>query len=436
MPKISDINDICAPGLDIPGLPWLHKALGPELIVGFIYLVAGAPGIGKSSLSLQVLGALCSKGIKVLYIPTEQSLADIKRSVDRLLCPESCPLENLYIDSIRDISVLPWFLYDRVVGPGGDYHGIRVIVIDSLQGGGLGTQTGEKFQALKDFVKIARKVGITCILTNHVTKSGEIAGPKTLEHEVDCVLYLRRASRLRALYVPKYRDHPTVLTPIMLSMDERGLDLSPHAATQAATALGYCGNGDEFSEVQASVAIPRYGSSRTLNVPYLPTKKIQQLLNVIGSIDGIEALDASYDISCGIPGGANRYAPVLDLAIVVAILSSYLHQPVDCEALFVGEVDLTKQIRPPGQAYLHTLAKALATSTSPRVKRVYLSEKAADEFKEKRVGGGSKVKQIVEVRGVANLDSLLRDLWPSLFGQNECQEPEAASNLVSFPGVK
>lgn len=420
MPKISEIEDRGKKGLDLPRLPWLKNAIGSELIKGGIYLLAGEPGIGKTTLSLQILGELSRQGIKTLYIPTEQSLSDVKRVVNRIYKlgdkgTQSSISENLYIDTIEDLSMLPWFLNHRVLPSESEYHGCEIIAIDSLQGGGLSTGLGEKYKALLDFVDTAKATGITCLLVNHVTKSGGIAGPKALEHAVDCVIYIRRALRLRPLFVPKNRFGPATLDPLVLIMDEHGLKESPHRTAKASTVLGYSGIGEEFAEAQASVTIPRYGTRPGLSAPFLPSKKIQQLLKVLGTLKDIDVVDLSYDVSCYIPG-RHGYASVLDLPIIVALLSSYLHQRVDNQTLFVGEVDLTKQIRPPSErTYLAGLAEVLVESHPRRIKRVYLSEKAAEEFKEMQPGEGRpKIKEIVEVRGVRDLDSLIHDLWPSL----------------------
>jgi DNA repair protein RadA/Sms len=420
MPKITDIEDKGKKGLDIPGLPWLKKAIGSDLIKGGIYLLAGEPGIGKTTLALQILGELSRQGIKVLYIPTEQSLSDVKRVANRIYSlgekgVEPSIIDNLHIDTIDNLSMLPWFLNHRILPSESEYYGCEVIAIDSLQGGGLTTGTGEKYKALLDFVYTAKATGIICLFVNHVTKSGGIAGPKALEHAVDCIIYIRRALRLRPLFVPKNRFGPAALDPLVLIMDMHGLKESPHITAEASAVLGYSGIGEEFAEAQASVTIPRYGSRPGLSAPFLPGKKIQQLLKVLGTLKDIDVVDLSYDVSCYIPG-RRAYASVLDLPIVVAILSSYLHQLVDNKTLFIGEVDLTKQIRPPSErTYLAGLAEVLVESQPRRIKRVYLSEQVADEFKEMQPGEGRpKVSEAVEVRGVKDLDSLVHNLWPSL----------------------
>lgn len=156
MPKIADIEDKGKKGLDMPNLPWLKKAIGSDLIQGGIYLLAGEPGIGKTTLSLQILGDISRQGVRVLYIPTEQSLSDIKRVVNRIhdLGSEEIQSsigENLYIDTIDDLAMLPWFLNHRILPSESEYHGCEIIAIDSLQGGGLSTGAGEKYKALLDF---------------------------------------------------------------------------------------------------------------------------------------------------------------------------------------------------------------------------------------------------------------------------------------------
>ena len=419
MPRISDIGDEGKKGLDISNLPWMKKAIGSDLIKGGTYLLAGEPGIGKTTLTIQILGEISRQGIKVLYIPTEQSLSDVKRAINRIYGSgakgvESSITDNLYIDTINDLSMLPWFLNHRILPAESEYYGCEIIAVDSLQGGGLSTGVGTKYKALLDFVDTAKGTDITCLFVNHVTKSGGIAGPKALEHAVDCIIYIRRALRLRPLFVPKNRFGPATLDPLVLIMDEQGLMESPHVTAEASTVLGYSGIGEEFAEAQASVTIPRYGSRPGLSAPFLPGKKIQQLLKVLGTLKDIDVVDLSYDVSCYIPG-RHGYASVLDLPIIIALLSSYLHQGVDNRTLLVGEVDLTKQIRAPERTYLAGLAEVLVESHPRRIKRVYLSDRTADDFKEMQPAeGGPKVGEIVEVHGVRDLDSVLHDLWPSL----------------------
>ncbi len=401
--------------MDISGLSWLKKAVGSDLIKGGIYLLAGEPGIGKTTLSLQVLGELAKQGVKALYLPTEQSMSDIKRVFSRLFkSRRSGAEENLYVDTIDDLKMLPWFLSHQILPLEKEYHGCQVIAIDSLRGGGLGTSSGEVYKALMDFIDTTKGLGVTSLLVNHVTKRGEIAGPKALEHAVDCVIYIRRALRLRPLFVPKNRFGPAMLDPIVLTMEEDGLRESPHVAAQATTVLGYSGVGEEFAEAQASVTIPTYGSPPGLSAPFLPSKKIKQLLKVLGTLKDIDVVDLSYDISCYLPG-RRGYVSVLDLPITIALLSSYLHQEVDNRSLFVGEVDLTKQIRPPERTYLAGLAELLVELQPGRIERVYLSDRSAEDLRHMQPGENRpRVGDIIDVRGVRELDNVLQSIWPEL----------------------
>ena len=421
MPKIRDIEDKGKRGLDISGLSWLKKAIGSDLIKGGIYLLAGEPGIGKTTLSLQVLGEIAKQGIKVLYLPTEQSMSDIKRVFSRLFKSnrgqQSKTEDNLYVDTIDDLKMLPWFLSHQILPLEKEYNGCQVIAIDSLQGGGLGSSSGEIYKALMDFIDTTKGLGITSLLVNHVTKRGEIAGPKALEHAVDCVIYIRRALRLRPLFIPKNRFGPAMLDPIVLTMEEDGLRESPHVAAQATTVLGYSGVGEEFAEAQASVTIPSYGSPPGLSAPFLPSKKIKQLLKVLGTLKDIDVVDLSYDISCYLPG-RRGYISVLDLPITIALLSSYLHQDVDNRSLFVGEVDLTKQIRPPERTYLASLAELLVELHPGRIERVYISDNSAEELRHMQPDENKpSVGDIVDVRGVRELGDVLQSIWPELMAR-------------------
>ncbi len=353
-------------------------------------------------------------------MPTEQSLRDVKGVITRISSSldketSSSVKQNLFLDVINDLSMLPWFLNHRILPRGTEYYGCEVVAIDSLQGAGLSTAAGQKYSSLLSFAETAKASGITCLFVNHVTKSGEIAGPKALEHAVDSIIYMRRALRLRPLFVPKNRFGPAALDPIVLIIDKYGLRESPHVTAKASTVLGYSGVGSEFAEAQASVTIPRYGSRPGLSAPFLPAKKIQQLLKVLGTLKDIDIVDLSYDVSCYIPG-RHGYSSVLDLPIVVALLSSYLHQPVDGDTLFIGEVDLTKQIRPPQRTYLAALAEVLAElHPRGRIKRVYLSYHSSEEFRAMRPKeNGPRIGETVEVRGVKELDSVICELWPSL----------------------
>jgi len=422
LPKIEEIFDKGPDQIRLRGMSWLEGAVSPGLIRGGTYLLAGEPGIGKTTLAIQVLGDLAMQGIKVLYVTTEQGLGDLKRAVMRIHGSGSGELpkairENFFFDdSIEGIDALPRFLARRILTEGEEYHGIQALAIDSVQGRGLASTAQRKYKELYQFAENAKAQGLISLLIGHVTKKGQIAGPRDLEHNVDCVLYIRRAFRLRPFFVPKNRFGPALLDPLVLMMDDKGrLKQSPHSAAKSSAVLGYAGIGEELAEGQASVTLPRYGSRPELNAPFLPGKKVKQLLSILSTVKEVDLTDLSYEINCYVPR-QQRYREELDLPLAVALLSSYLQRPVPDKSLFVGELDLTRRIRSPENVYLAALAQLLLGPKRGKVSRLYISEDCANSVAKMRPEKqGQTVGEVVTFRPVPTLESLLQDLWPDLF---------------------
>jgi DNA repair protein RadA/Sms len=424
LPRPDDISGKGQEYFSIPSLPWLNEAVGNGFVRGGVYLLAGEPGIGKTTLALQILGDLAERGMKVLYVTTEQGLGDIKRALQRVYAKGNGRLpvgisQNFFMDdSVEDIDALPKFLARRVLTDGQDYHGIQVIAVDSVQGRGLAAAATQKYRALYEFTESAKAQGILTLLIGHVTKKGQIAGPKDLEHNVDCVLYIRRAFRLRPLFVPKNRFGPAIIDPIVLLMDDRGrLAMSPLSTAKSTAIYGYAGIGEDLAEGQASVSLPKYGSRPELNAPFLPGKKIKQLLSVLSTLKDVDLADLSYEINCYVPR-QQSYVEELDLPLAVALLSSYLQQPVSGKTLFVGELDLTRRVRAPEQTYLAALAQLLTGPQKGHIDKVYVAQDTVSLLgKMQPEKGGPRVSEVVDLHGVNDLESLLRDLWPNLLGK-------------------
>lgn len=424
MPRIDEISDRGRDLLEVSSLPWLVKAVAPGLIRGGVYLLAGEPGIGKTTLAIQLLGDLALQQIKVLYITTEQGLGDLKRAVCRIHgdshgnLPARVLANFHFDDSVEDIDALPRFLARRVLTEGEEYHGVEAIVVDSVQGRGLASAATQKYRALYEFTENAKAQGLVTILIGHVTKKGQIAGPKDLEHNVDCVMYIRRAFRLRPFFVPKNRFGPALLDPMVLMMDEKGrLKESPHRAAKSTAVLGYAGIGEDLAEGQASVTLPRYGSRPELNAPFLPGKKVKQLLSILSTVKEVDLTDLSYEINCYVPR-QQRYREELDLPIGIALLSSYLQRSVPSQSLFVGELDLTRRVRSPENTYLAALASLLTGPAKGRLKQLYISEECASALARMRPEShGPAVGELIEITGVSDLEQVLRQLWPDLFSE-------------------
>lgn len=424
MPRINDVITDGPEVINLHSLPWLGKAITPGFIRGAVYLIAGEPGIGKTTLAIQVLGELAKQGVKVLYLTTEQGPGDLKRAVTRIHGDSGGQLpehirDNFFVDdTVEDIDALPRFLVRRVLTAGEEYHGVQAVAVDSVQGRGLASTAIQKYRALYEFAENAKAQRLVSILIGHVTKKGQIAGPKNLEHNVDCVMYIRRAFRLRPFFVPKNRFGPAVLDPLVLMMDDRGrLRESPHMAAQSSAVLGYAGIGEELAEGQASVILPRYGSRPELNAPFLPAKKVKQLLSILSTVREVDLTDLSYEINCYVPR-QQRYREELDLPIAVALLSSYLQRPVPERALFVGELDLTRRIRSPEERYLAALASILVGAQRGKIERIYISVDCAKSLGKMRPERhGPTVGEVAEIIGTGDLEHLLRQLWPDLFAE-------------------
>lgn len=199
-------------------------------------------------------------------------------------------------------------------------------------------------------------------------------------------------------------------------MDSRGRVVeSPHRSAKSAVVFGYGGIGSELAEGQASVTLPRYGARPELNAPFLPNKKVKQLLSVLSTLKDVDLTDLSYEINCYVPR-RQQYMQELDLPIALALLSSYLQRPVAHDNLFVGELDLTRRIRPPQGTYLAALAALLAGPHRGRFRRVYVSSDRAAQLQRMRPDReGPTVGELIQVTGVESLEHLLEELWPDLF---------------------
>jgi DNA repair protein RadA/Sms len=432
MPRLEEIGKKWSQFIEVPSLPWLNRALNGGFVRGAVYLLAGGPGLGKTTLVNQVLGDLASRGRKVLYVSTEQTLGEFKAALERVharggTLPPTIA-KNFYADdTVDDVDGLPKFLTRKVLTAGEEYHGVEVIAIDSVQGRGLSSNSTRKYTALYEFANMARAQGLVTIVVGHVTKNGAIAGPKNFEHNVDCILYLRRAFRLRPFFIQKNRFGPDVVEPVVLIMDERGcLVKSPLSAAKRTTVYGFGGVGDELTEAQASVSLPRLGYRAELIAPFLPDKKIRQLLGVLSTLQEIDLSDLNYLINCYLPR-KQRYREELDLPLSVALLSSYLQQPVPANTLFAGELDLTTRIRPPEQAYIRNLAALLLGSNAGNIRKVFVAKGAATQLSRFQVEkDGPRLGEAIEVRGVIDLEDVLAQLWPDLVTDQESPPTELA----------
>lgn len=323
-----------------------NRTLGGGIVEGSVILLGGPPGIGKSTLLLQVLDDLASQGIGVLYCSSEESPRQVKSKLRRLGAkargfPGLCTpyLEDLLEEALRSKP--------------------KVLAVDSLQAIALselesppGSVVQVKTVASR-LAQLAKAEDMAVILVGHVTKEGAIAGPKLVEHLVDVVLYFehRQDNPFRILRAVKNRFGSTneigvfemtpkglreVKNPSSVFLSERPVE-APGTVVMPALE----GTRPLLVEIQALVA-PSYGSWRktAMGIDY------NRLLLLLGVIEKRVGLDLSHrDVYVNVVGGMRVFEPASDLAVVAAVISSHLDRPFPSDAVVFGEVGLTGEVR-------------------------------------------------------------------------------------------
>lgn len=323
----------------------LNRTLGGGLVQGSVVLVAGEPGIGKSTLFLQC--ALQWKGVRTLYVSGEESAHQIKMRAERV----GKPNEELYLLTATDTHAI--FQEIKKIKP-------QWVIIDSIQtleSPYIESAPGSVSQVREcaaEFQKFAKQTGIPVCIIGHITKEGSIAGPKILEHMVDTVLQFEgdRHYAYRILRTLKNRFGSTSELGIyeMASSGMRGVSnpseilLTQHEEPLSGIAIAAAIEGlrPMMIEVQALVTQSVYGTpQRTTNG--FDLRRLQLLLAVLEKRGGFHF--GMKDVFLNIAGGVKIEDPSIDLAIVCALLSSYEDVALPSNICLVGEVGLSGEIR-------------------------------------------------------------------------------------------
>ncbi|GAB7080310.1 DNA repair protein RadA [Megalodesulfovibrio paquesii] len=331
------------------GMPVLDALLGQGLVGGSTLLMAGEPGVGKSTLLLQVAGAVARSGRTVLYASGEEGLPQLKRRAERLGC---------LADSLLALSTASAEEIWQAAEAAGD---VSLVVLDSVQtvvssqAEGLPGSVSQVRAVAAEGIDLARRLGACVLFVGHVTKEGQIAGPKLLEHMVDCVLSLEgdRTHCYRLLRVLKNRFGPSLDVAVFAMQgqglapveDPAALFLESREAGLSGAALAMAIDGQRAFALEAQALV----AHSWLSIPRrtalgLDVNRLHLLLAVLEKRLGLSF--GQQDVYAKVGGGFKLQDPGFDLALCAAILSSHYDQPLPEQAVFFGEVDLNGRIRP------------------------------------------------------------------------------------------
>lgn len=334
------------------GISEFDRVLGGGLVDGSLILIGGDPGIGKSTLMLQVLSKLSQNNKKCLYVSGEESVRQISMRGKRL----NSHGKAMYVVSETELETILTMVAQSKYD---------VVVIDSIQTvfhpdvsstPGSVTQISE---AAMQFMRLSKTTGIPIFLVGHVTKVGAIAGPRIMEHMVDTVLYFEgdKSHVFRILRAVKNRFGSTNEIGVF-EMNENGLTqvpnpsavfLSERSAAAPGSVVTACIEGSRpiLVEIQGLVSSSNLGGSPRRTVLGLDSHRVALILAVMEK--RLEMHISGLDIFMNVTGGVKIVEPSADLAIAAGLASSFLDKPVDQKTLLIGEIGLTGEIRAVGQ---------------------------------------------------------------------------------------
>lgn len=351
---LSDLQgeDIPPPRM-ISNIDEFDRACGGGLVPGSAILIGGDPGIGKSTILLQAVGNLANNGINTIYISGEESISQVRMRARRLGLSK-CPVKLGAETNLRDILAT----LDQEPG-------LQVVVIDSIQtmyadtvSSAPGTVTQVRTCA-QELIRYAKRKNVCIFLVGHVTKDGQIAGPRVLEHMVDTVLYFEgdRGHQFRILRAVKNRFGGTdeigvfemsdmglrqVSNPSALFIGNRAGDISGSAIF-----AGMEGSRPMLVEIQALVAPSTLGQPRRAVVGW-DNGRLAMIIAVLDARCGLGL--GAYDIYLNVAGGLRITEPAADMAVAAALISSLSDRPIPEETILFGEISLSGEIRPVSQA--------------------------------------------------------------------------------------
>ncbi|MFN0099606.1 MAG: DNA repair protein RadA [Gemmatimonadaceae bacterium] len=381
------------------GIAEFDFVLGGGVVPGAMVLVGGEPGIGKSTILLQVAARLEAAGHASLYVSGEESPLQVKLRADRL-APEAGAVQLLGETNLETILATA-----AAVRP-------AVMVVDSIQTvftgdlEGAPGNVGQVRECAARLMRFAKESGTAVFVVGHVTKGGGIAGPKTLEHIVDTVLYFEgegtadhrvlRATKNRFGSVDEIGVFKMTVQGLEAVENPSALFLSERSDARASGSAVTClleGTRPMLLEVQGLAAKAGFGTPQRVSTGY-DGRRLALLLAVLDKRAGLSF--AQLDVFLNVVGGVRIVEPAGDLAVAVALASSVYDKTLPADAVFIGEVGLAGEVRGVSQAERRLLeAEKLGMSIA------YVSERSVPR----------RAPKSLKVRGVPDIGTLFRELF-------------------------
>ena len=355
------------------GLAEFDFVLGGGIVPGSMILIGGEPGIGKSTILLQVAAKLENSGHRTLYVSGEESPLQVKLRAERLN------------DEAADVDVLGETLLETILATAAAISP-SVLIVDSIQTvftsdlEGAPGSVGQVRECAARLMRFAKETGITVFVVGHVTREGGIAGPKTLEHIVDTVLYFEGESMLDHRILRAIKNRFGSVDEIgVFRMTQNGLDpvANPselflgdrdnHASGSAVTAL-LEGSRPVLIEIQGLAAKSGFGTPQRVATGF-DGRRLALLLAVLDKRAGLSF--SQLDVFLNVVGGVRLQEPAGDLAVAAALASSVYDRPVGAEAVFLGEVGLGGEIRPVSQS-----ERRLAEAAKMGIRTAFMSQRS------------------------------------------------------------
>lgn len=383
--NLTSLNNIPTKSVSrmLSGVKEWDRVTGGGIVPGGFFIVTGDPGIGKSTLLLQIANKL-AQNYKVFYFSSEESLEQVKIRAERLSCREN----NLLFSDQANL--------DTIINTA-HTNKPDIIIIDSIQNcyiqdiNTIPGSIGQLKESAFKLMRLAKENNIAVIVSGHITKEGVIAGPKTLEHMVDAVFYLQGEDRWQTRVLRSVKNRFGTIHELgFFQMDQNGLEEMPNINQQLLEEISNSpgsvlisfieGSRPLLIELQALVISSKYGMPQRL-ISGIDQTQVILIAAILEKY--LQVKFSSQDIFFKISGSFKIKTGAADLGIALALLSSYFQKPLPEKSLALGEISLTGQIKPINNINIHAseaekfgiktliLAKNQKTETSSKTLKFY-----------------------------------------------------------------